>query len=102
MDAERLKDVPLDTFNVLVKPTVNRKEVAALGLSLPNEVVIEESVLIQPYRVEKSEQNYEHWLGFENFYVITRYNHSHMYALAVYQLSQEIKLARERQIAKSS
>ncbi len=37
----------------------------------------------------------EFWFGTQNFYVITRYNRSHMYALAVYQLSQEIKTAME-------
>jgi len=34
----------------------------------------------------------EHWVGFHNFFVITRYNHSAMYALAVHQLGQEIAL----------
>jgi membrane-bound lytic murein transglycosylase B len=33
----------------------------------------------------------EHWIGYRNFYVITRYNHSPMYALAVHQLAQAIR-----------
>ena len=34
----------------------------------------------------------EHWVGFHNFFVITRYNRSVMYALAAHQLGQEIAL----------
>ncbi len=34
---------------------------------------------------------YEYWLGLKNFYVITRYNHSNYYAMAVHQLAQAIR-----------
>ena len=34
----------------------------------------------------------EYWVGFHNFFVITRYNRSVMYALAAHQLGQEIAL----------
>jgi len=35
----------------------------------------------------------ETWFGYRNFYVITRYNRSPMYALAVHQLAQAIRAA---------
>lgn len=33
----------------------------------------------------------EYWIGGENFYVITRYNHSPKYAMAIHQLAKEIR-----------
>lgn len=37
----------------------------------------------------------EHWLGFHNFYVISRYNRSALYSMAVLQLSRAIREARD-------
>ena len=40
----------------------------------------------------EGENGTEHWVGFHNFFVITRYNRSVMYALAAHQLGQEIAM----------
>lgn len=41
----------------------------------------------------ETEQGPAYWVGFNNFYVITRYNKSNYYAMSVYQLAQEIARA---------
>lgn len=41
------------------------------------------------------ENDAEYWLGLQNFYVITRYNRSRLYSLAVHQLAQLILETRE-------
>jgi len=42
----------------------------------------------------------ELWYGTRNFYVITRYNHSDYYAMAVHQLAQKLKKAYEKRYGK--
>ncbi|MDE1190499.1 MAG: lytic murein transglycosylase B [Pantoea sp.] len=39
--------------------------------------------------------SYQYWYGLPNFYVITRYNHSTHYAMAVWQLGEAVSKARQ-------
>lgn len=45
--------------------------------------------------VLEAETGPQHWLGLNNFYVITRYNRSVNYAMSVYELAHEIRRARD-------
>ncbi len=50
----------------------------------------------KPITLEKNANHEkEHWIGFENFNVIMRYNNSTHYAMAVYQLSQKIRILKK-------
>ncbi|WP_154222143.1 lytic murein transglycosylase B [Marinicella rhabdoformis] len=44
--------------------------------------------------LKTSETETAYWQGFKNFYVISRYNHSHLYVMAVHQVAQAIKAAK--------
>ena len=69
------------------KPNVSMSKIRKSGASLPAEVKALDKAAILKYQ-QKNKQDY--WLGLHNFYVITRYNHSNLYAMAVYQLALEI------------
>lgn len=59
------------------------------GVALPDETP-GSITADQPARLIRLEADAgtEYWLTYQNFYVITRYNHSDLYAMAVYQLSR--------------
>ncbi|WP_396587504.1 lytic murein transglycosylase B [Bermanella sp. R86510] len=59
----------------------------ARGVNVPKDVEDQKAAL---FRYE-TEDGMEYWLAYQNFYVITRYNRSRLYARAVYELSQAIK-----------
>ena len=78
--------------NESLKLTRTVAELQGLGVAMSDGVDPDEKVAL--FRMELASGS-EYWLGHNNFYVITRYNHSRLYALAVYQLSQEIKARRQ-------
>ena len=68
------------------KPVHSYKKMRAAGI-YPKRKGNDKYTLLQL----QAEEGAEYWIGHHNFYVITRYNHSNLYAMAVYQLSQEIQ-----------
>ena len=46
----------------------------------------------------KDDDNIQYWLGFQNFYVITRYNRSTFYAMSVLQLAEAVRAARNSEL----
>ncbi|GAA5094257.1 lytic murein transglycosylase B [Wohlfahrtiimonas larvae] len=67
-------------------PKTNLSTLKQLGVQSS----INTSTPVTLMQFEVTPNHYEYWIGFYNFYVITRYNHSNMYALAVSQLANAI------------
>lgn len=68
-------------------PHVTLAELQTLQVKIPAKIPLQTSVKLLEYQ---QLSNQDLWVGLNNFYVITRYNHSQLYALAVYQLGEAI------------
>lgn len=71
-----------------LKPDLTIGELKSLQVVTPETLADDLPARLLQYSNEDAD---EYWIGLHNFYVITRYNHSAMYAMAVFQLSQEIE-----------
>ena len=76
----------LKLANDSLKPTHSIAEMARLGVEVED---LDPEARVLLLRLMGGDEP-EYWLGFDDFYVITRYNHSRLYAMAVYQLGQAI------------
>ena len=67
-------------------------DVRALGVELPVPATheLKDDLKVAAYILEGAEGT-ENWLGFHDFYAITRYNHSHLYALAIEHLARGVR-----------
>jgi len=73
-----------------LKPSHTQLELLLGGVTLPRGI---NKDLKGKLLKLKTQKNSEYWVAWNNFYVITRYNHSALYSMAVYQLSKKIKQA---------
>ncbi|HRQ66012.1 MAG TPA: lytic murein transglycosylase B [Xanthomonadaceae bacterium] len=71
-----------------LEPALSVAELAASGYSSPA-LAEDDPRPVTLVRLE-AEDGPEFWIAFRNFYVITRYNRSPLYAMAVFQLAQAI------------
>jgi membrane-bound lytic murein transglycosylase B len=76
------------------KPHLTLAQMLPKGIE-PTEIVPSE--LVAGLFALELEQGQEYWLAINNFYVITRYNRSKNYAMAVYQLANAVARERENQ-----
>ena len=81
--------VPAEMFNVSLKPSSTINELSSLGMTSDLPPLDAEQV-VSPMRLD-GKNGEEFWIGLKNFYVITRYNHSKLYAMAVFQLSEGLR-----------
>jgi len=72
--------------NVL-KATATVEKLSKKGVVFATELCADSKAELLSY---EGVDGLEHWVGFHNFFVITKYNRSAMYALAAHQLGQNI------------
>lgn len=81
---------PADLADQGLKPATTVGALRAAGVTLPAPAPADPAAAAGLFVLEH-EEGPRYWAGFHNFYVITRYNRSLMYALAVHQLGEAIR-----------
>lgn len=84
----RVKGTPPAELTDDITPKTSIAEFRKLGIEPLLPVPDDALTALLPLETESGMQ---YWFGFKNFYVITRYNRSTNYAMAVYEIAQGIK-----------
>nr|WP_264826215.1 lytic murein transglycosylase B [Halomonas sp. 18H]MCW4152205.1 lytic murein transglycosylase B [Halomonas sp. 18H] len=76
------------SVNQITPPDTSLEALQRAGIT--PDVALDESASVTPLVLTLSDGQLTYRLGDHNFYVITRYNHSHLYAMAVAELAEAI------------
>jgi membrane-bound lytic murein transglycosylase B len=87
VDESRIAPLVEDKFNLHYKVS----ELADYGVAPKSPISGDTQAVLVPLETAAGSTHY--WLGLNNFYVITRYNRSTLYAMAVHELAEAMKTA---------
>ena len=85
---------PSELIALGIKPAKPLAEVMQSGVRLVGDAPVPAEQAAALIDLVAPDQPTEYWVGFDNFYVITRYNRSSFYAMAVWQLAEALREAR--------
>jgi len=86
-------ETPSALLDAGIRPSLTVAELKAQGIEPPAALADDTPVAL--LALERKAGEPAHWITLNNFYAITRYNHSPLYAMAVHQLAQAIRSLRE-------
>jgi len=82
-----------------VESDIALSKLRAAGITVQQPLAEQPAALLA---LDGSAEEKEYWVTLHNFYVITRYNRSPLYAMAVHQLSEAIRTTRAAELRKAS
>ncbi len=77
-----------------LRPEYRVSKARSLGLAVDQQLADDDPVKLLALETDDGEET---WLAFHNFYVITRYNHSDLYAMAIAELAEALAGEEDRE-----
>jgi len=93
-------EAPQDLLDKGLEPSIPVATLKSKGITI--QAAFPDDANAALIALESDLDEHEYWVTLNNFYVITRYNHSPVYAMAVYQLSEAIRTSRAAETRKAA